>query len=443
MDVRSRREKKDSRLIYQHAAYYRAKGFFYGLGTLARSSVGFVASSWLLYFYLPPTGDPLIPIGLYGLAIFGGRLVSAVITPYIGYLSDSSENRFGRRLPFMFVAAIIFLAAFALLWRPPLESKSVINWVYLLLVVIVFRLSTSLHQVPSQALLPELAEDDNEYVKLSTWDATFLLIGMMWGGMAGIFIERNGFQVMSFIYIISALVIFYAPFLVLREKHIASNTSRISFRESLMLTLRNRNFIHFVVIWVLYLVAANFVQSSVPYIVTEVCLLNTAGTTYYFYIPGVIASLLAYPLVGKLAKKWSKRKVFSTSLLASACIFPGTLFIGPWLPIPLSIQCSGWAILQSVAMAGVVVLTNAFAAEIAEGDKTHREGMYFASMKVLDQIFLGLAAILLPLVLSLGRSHLSPQGAIGVRLTGLIGGLLMLVGYLIFLGYPRFDTYTS
>jgi glycoside/pentoside/hexuronide:cation symporter, GPH family len=416
------------------------KGLFYGLGTLGRSSVGFVASSWLLYFYMPPESSPLVPVALYGVAILGGRLVSALITPYIGYFSDMSRNRFGRRLPFMFVAAIFFLIAFALLWRPPLENESLVNWVYLFSIVIIFRLSTSLHQVPSQALLPELAEDDNERVRLSTWDAAFLLIGMMWGGMAGIFIEKYGFQGMSKIYILSSLVIFYVPFLVLREKHISNKTAQISFFESLSLTLKNRTFIHFVTIWVLYLVATNFVQSSVPYIVTEVCLLKTAGTTYYFYIPGVIASLIAYPLVGKLVKKWSKRKVFAASLLASACIFPGTMFIGGWLPIPLRIQCSSWAILQSIAIAGVVVLTNAFAAEIAERDKTHREGMYFASMKVIDQVFLGIAAIILPFVLSLGRSHLLPQGALGVRLTGLIGGGLMMIGYFIFLRFPRFGT---
>jgi len=153
-----------ARFAHLGESLLKYKGFFYGLGTLGRSSVGFVASSWLLYFYMPPERAPLVPIALYGIAIFGGRLVSALITPYIGYFSEISRNRFGRRLPLMFVAVIFFLVAFALLWRPPLQNESLLNWVFLFSLVIIFRLSTSLHQVPSQALLPELAEDVSDMI---------------------------------------------------------------------------------------------------------------------------------------------------------------------------------------------------------------------------------------------------------------------------------------
>ena len=265
----------------------------------------------------------------------------------------------------------------------------------------------------------------------------------MWGGVAGVFIEKYGFQKMSIIYCLSALVMFYVPFLVLRERKSTTNTTIISFRESLLLTLRNQRFIHFAIVWVLYLVSTNFVQSAAPYIVTEVCLLNTSGTTYFFYIPGVIASLACYPLVGKLTEKYGKRRVFASSLLAAGLVFPGTMLIGNWLPIPLNIQCSTWAILQATSVAGLVILSNTFIAEITDRDKARREGMYFASMKVIDQIFRGFAAILLPLVLSFGLSHTSPQGAIGVRLTGLIGAALMLMGFFIFLRYPSSNSNSS
>jgi Na+/melibiose symporter-like transporter len=181
------------------------------------------------------------------------------------------------------------------------------------------------------------------------------------------------------------------------------------------------------------------VQTAAPYIVTEVCLLQESGTTFYFYFPAVIASLLCYPMIGKATKRWGKWKVYAGSFLASALIFPGTILIGEWLPIPLNVQCSGWAILQSIAIAGVVILTSAMAAEITDLDNTRREGMYFASMNVLDQIFSGLASVFLPLLLSLGLSHTLPQGAIGVRLTGVVGGVLMLIGFLLFLRYPRFN----
>jgi hypothetical protein len=40
------------------------------------------------------------------------------------------------------------------------------------------------------------------------------------------------------------------------------------------------------------------------------------------------------------------------------------------------------------------------------------------------------------LLLLLGRSHTAPQGPLGVRMTGVVGGALLFVGFVIFLRYP-------
>jgi hypothetical protein len=39
-------------------------------------------------------------------------------------------------------------------------------------------------------------------------------------------------------------------------------------------------------------------------------------------------------------------------------------------------------------------------------------------------------------MLLLGRSRLDPRGPLGVRVTGLAGGIMMLVAFIIFLRYP-------
>ncbi len=415
---------------------------FYGLGTLGSSTIGFVISSWLLYFYVPPDGSPLVPVALYGIAILVGRGISALITPFVGYLSDNSHNQWGRRLPFMFGAALPLLGVFLFLWLPPLQVESFSNLVYLVLMTIAYRIALVFYQVPYQALLPEIAITDRHRVRISAWQSGFLLIGMMLGGLAGPLIERQGYFITALVYSGAVLLIFYLPFLVLRERsgrQIAIE-ARIGFRESLAITFKNRDFVIFVIVWTTYLMTASFVQAAAPFIVTEVCLLSKADTIY-FYIPGILASLAWYPVVTWLAKRWGKWKVYAGSLLASVIVFPGTMLIGAWFPVPLKFQCSSWAVLQAVVISGVVVLSSAFVAEITDYDYAQtgqrREGMYYAAMSVLDQIFSGIVSVLLPLILLLGRSHTLPQGAIGVRLTGVVGGLLMLIGFLVFLRYPH------
>ena len=306
---------------------------------------------------------------------------------------------------------------------------------------IIFRLASAFYHVPYQALLPEIAITERHRVRISAWQSAFLLLGMMLGGLSGLLIEGRGFQTATLTYVIFILPLLILPLGFVRERtgRKAQPQARISFRQSLVTAFHNRAFMLFAVVWAIYLMTTTLVQSSVPFIVTEVCQLSEAQTIY-FYIPGVLASLAWYPVVTYFSNRWGKRKVYLGSYLASALIFPGTMFMGSWLLIPLGVQCVSWAVLQAIAISGVVVLSSAFVAEITDFDEEQtgqrREGIYFAVMKVLDQLFSGFAIFLLPIIFLLGRSRLSPQGPLGVRMTGVVAGVLMLVGFFVFLRYP-------
>jgi Na+/melibiose symporter-like transporter len=203
--------------------------------------------------------------------------------------------------------------------------------------------------------------------------------------------------------------------------------------------LRNRAFLVMTATGVFYWGVTTLIQSVIPFIVTEICLL-TKTDTLYFYLPALLASLACYPLVTRLANKFGKWAVFAGSLLASAIVLPGLMLIGDWLPASLQAQGMIWIALQSVAMAGVTMLPPAFGAEIADYDETltgqRREGTYYATWGLLDQVINGVTAAALPLLLLLGRSRSDPHGPLGVRSVGLVGGVLMLVAFLIFLRYP-------
>ena len=413
----------------------------YGLSTLGTSALGFITTSWLLYFYIPPEGNPLVPVALFGTAIFVSRAISAGITPYIGYLSDNTRSRWGRRLPYMLVSALPFVGAFILLWNPPTDSQSILNLFYLGGMAIVFRLASAFYHVPYQAMLPELASTESHRVRISAWQSGFLLLGMMVGGISGFAIDAWGFEKTILVYAAFILPLLLLPLLFLRErseKQIRQG-QRIKFWRSLSIAFRNRAFLIFATVWAIYLMTTTLVQSSVPFIVTEVCMLSEAQTVE-IYIPAVIASLAWYPVVTWIARRWGKWKVYLGSYLAAALIFPGTMLLGEWLLVPLRVQCVSWAVLQGIAIAGVVVLSSAFIAEITDHDEEEtgqrREGVYFAVMKVFDQLFSGIALLLLPVILLLGRSRSLPQGPLGVRATGVAAGLLMLLGFFVFTRYP-------
>jgi GPH family glycoside/pentoside/hexuronide:cation symporter len=321
------------------------------------------------------------------------------------------------------------------------QVKSAWNLVYLGVVMLLYKVTSSIHQIPYRALLPELALADHRRVRMSAWYASFQLVGMTLGGFAGLVIENVGYVTASLIYAGATLPLFYLPFLVLRERpgrHIAV-AERLDFRQSISTTLHNRAFLIYTATWALYWSTTAFVQAAIPFIVTEICLLTKADTMY-FYIPAVLASLACYPLVTWLSGRLGKWRVYTGSLLASAVVLPGLMLIGDRFPVPLKVQGVFWVILEAAAISGAVMLPPAFAAEITDYDETltgqRREGAYYATWGLLDHVVTGAASALLPLLLLMGRSRSDPHGPLGVRMVGVAGGIMMFVAFLLFLRYP-------
>ena len=402
-----------------------------------------IVDSWLLYFYLPPAGKGvvLVPAALFGMAVFATRALNAIATTPIGYLSDHTRSRWGRRLPFMFVSALPLLIFFVLLWTPPVRGQSIWNLAYLVVILALYNVAYSFLLIPYGSLMPEVALTDQRRVRIGTWCASFQILGVILAGFAGLIIESKGFLVTALFYACIILPLFYLPFLVLRERpeRQISETERLGFRQSIAVTLRNPAFLVLTAAGSCFWIATTFILIVVPYIVTEICLLST-GDAVYFYVPALFASLACYPLVLWLANRLGKRNVFAGSLLASAIVLPGLMLVGDWLPVPLAFQGVAWMTAGAMAMSGIIVLTQALAAEITDYDAARtgqrREGAYYSAWGLLDQVVNGAAILVLPLLLLLGRSHSDPLGPLGVRMTGLVAGLLLFVAYLIFSRYP-------
>jgi GPH family glycoside/pentoside/hexuronide:cation symporter len=233
--------------------------------------------------------------------------------------------------------------------------------------------------------------------------------------------------------------LFYLPFLALRESQPARAVQRASFWQDLATLFQNRAFVLLTATGAFYWGITALVQATIPYIVTEVCLLGTADTIL-FYIPALLGSLLCYPLIAWLATRVNKHAIFSISLLASAVVLPGLLLIGDWLPMTRKAQGIAWITLQAIALSGVIMLQPTLGAEVIDHDEQltgqRREGIYYAAWGVLDQIVNGITSGVLPLLLLLGRSHTDPHGPLGVRMVGVLGGIMMLAAFITFRKYP-------
>ena len=80
--------------------------WFYGLG-VSYFIIDQLYNQWLQYYYLPPNTEksltPLLKPQYLIIAFIFARLIDAVSDPVVGYLSDNSKSKFGKRSFFMMI----------------------------------------------------------------------------------------------------------------------------------------------------------------------------------------------------------------------------------------------------------------------------------------------------------------------------------------------------
>jgi Na+/melibiose symporter-like transporter len=149
---------------------------FYGFGSIAYGIKDNAFAYFLLFVYVQIFG--LAP-ELAGLAILVMLIFDAVSDPLIGYISDNTRSRWGRRHPFMYGSIIPVALTFFLIWDPPAGASDQTLFWYLLLMGIGIRTTITLYEIPSTALGPELTQD---YVERSSLIAFRAWFGW-WGGL--------------------------------------------------------------------------------------------------------------------------------------------------------------------------------------------------------------------------------------------------------------------
>ncbi|WP_374531228.1 MFS transporter [Novosphingobium sp.] len=144
--------------------------FFHGLGSIAYGIKDSGFSTFLLLYYNQVLGmDPRT----VSLALMVALVIDGIADPMIGYLSDRTYSRWGRRLPWLYLAPLPLAFAWVALWSEPAHPGF---WTLVGLAVSV-RMLLSCCEVPSVALVPELTRDYDERTTLMRFRYLF-----GWGG---------------------------------------------------------------------------------------------------------------------------------------------------------------------------------------------------------------------------------------------------------------------
>jgi GPH family glycoside/pentoside/hexuronide:cation symporter len=139
-----------------------AQKFIYGLGSLTNNLLYAAITGMLIVLNLGLGMNPAL-VGLLGAL---PRLVDAITDPLMGYISDKTKSKWGRRRPYIFFGAIASGIVFALLWQLPVGKSDDFYFWYFLIGSIIFYLAYTIFATPWVALGYELTPDYHERTRL-------------------------------------------------------------------------------------------------------------------------------------------------------------------------------------------------------------------------------------------------------------------------------------
>lgn len=440
----------------------RGKMWCYAIGQLGWSIISGLIGSWLVYFYQPSSKAiaeegmiQLIPDGrvifgiltIIGLLTFGGRVFDAVTDPLVGNWSDNCKHKKGKRIPFLLYSSIPLGLVFILVFWAPVKGVSSINVIWLFVFIALYYFLITCYCTPYTSLLAELTHSQEEKLKLSTCISLTFIVGtaigyaapIIWGafisaGLERILAMRITFTIMSIIAIICMLI----PAFTINEKDYSnskpSNTSMIS---SLLKTFKNKNFKVFVLQDIIYWFGLTMFQTGLPFFVT--CLLEfDEGMSTYMFIGLTALSLLFYPFVNSLVRKFGKKKLVIFAFVGFFLTFGFTAICGPVIKLNVYVQAILIVLLGSFPQAIFGIIPQAMVADISQSDEIttgeNRSGMFYAartfSMKLGQSIamlvFTSLATIGLDKIDTINKT--TEGSSIGYRIVALVAAICCIAG---------------
>lgn len=99
---------------------------------------------------------------MWALIYFFPRIFDAITDPIMGYISDNTKSKWGRRRQYVLLGAIIMGIAFIFMWQLFKENSLQFNFWYFFLWSIVFYLGLTFFSVPYVAMGYEMSDDFHE-----------------------------------------------------------------------------------------------------------------------------------------------------------------------------------------------------------------------------------------------------------------------------------------
>lgn len=370
------------------------------------------------FFLLTAFGmDPFLAGLLGGLP----RIWDALTDPVMGFISDNTTSKYGRRKPYIFVGALITGLLFIAMWQLDPKNTQAFNFWYFLLMSLAYIVGNTIYSTPLIALGYEMTSDYNERTRLMGFSQTigqiaWMIVPWFWVLIAdkNLFAtQAEGVQKLSVFVGMACIVFGLMPALFCKEVDQSNLQNRQPITlantltnlktlvQSMLQIFKNIPFLRlcgatFLVFNGFQIVASFSFFIILYYMFNGDYVLTSTWPAWFATVSALFTAFLVIPIVTWMSEKWGKKNAFIISTILSIIGYMlkwwGFDPSNPWLifmPLPL----------LAFGLGGLFTLMMSMTADACDLDELRngmprKEGTYGAIYWWMVKLGQGIALVL-------------------------------------------------
>lgn len=282
----------------------------YGCADIYGGGAFVVISTFFTVFLTKALG---MPPALAGTIPLIGKVWDAVNDPIMGAIADRTKSKYGSKRFWLLVGAISSAISFIALWIPFKVGGVVGQYIFYVVMYLLFSTGATIVMVPYNGLLPDMIDDYTLRAKYSATRMAFSSFGAIIAGLIPTLMIRDNTNATQYLVvaILFSVIFFVSVFLTFlgtweRDKNLHESSMKEAFTESITV-FKSYSFRLLTGMFIFGQGAADFLTGLAVYYIDDV--LNAYGGGNFTILMGVllIGQFLGMLLFGPIMAKTSKK----------------------------------------------------------------------------------------------------------------------------------------
>lgn len=341
-----------------------------GVATPAEAVAGVIA------FYIVDVKN--LPTEWFAAFWFFYTIYNALNNPALGYLSDRTRSRWGRRIPYVLFGGLPYAVAFALLFTAPFDGRD--NPIGLLIyfgaAIVVWEGLYTAFATGYYGLLPEMFGNYGERTDVAAKMNIFQTVALVLGAaLPPLLADILGWSGMATALAVISVIAIYTGYPALFERAELKTDTSFPFMQALKYTFANRSYLTAAGAQTMRFFATGSLQTGILFYLKYSLKVDEGLATVILGIAFLVAMFSLYPWRNWVANKLDSRR---TLMLANAVMILGIVPMGFSPNINFTYVA---AAVLGVGLGGLILIGDVIIAEVIDEDEVktghQRAGMYF------------------------------------------------------------------